>query len=207
MTFNRKNLPLFEAVPTARLVMATNTLPRFADRSNGVWRRMLLLPLSAVITQGEKVAGMDQASWWSDRPDELSGILLWALLGLARLIQQKEFTEPAAMLKAIGEYQLECFPARKFLTDAYEVNESGEVSTHESYLLYRKWCDDHGYRQQSSGQFGKEIRKAFPAVKEKRWVIRHDGTRGPGYTGIEVREQPSLEEAAEQENEKLSTLF
>lgn len=212
MTFNRKNLPLFEAVPTARLVMATNSLPRFADRSNGVWRRMLLLPLDVVIGDAERVAGMDSVEWWSARPKELAGILLWALTGLARLVKSRHFTRPESMLAGMAEYQLDCFPARRFLSETYENNEQGEVSTHEVYQLYRNWCEENGNKPQAANSFAKEIRKVFPSAKIKRWVIRHDGKKGPGYTGFEIREQPSLEQQAQenhenQENKKSETLF
>lgn len=214
MTFNRKGLPLFEAVPTARLVMATNALPRFADRSNGVWRRMLLLPLDVVIGADERVAGMDSVEWWSSKPNELSGIFLWALMGLARLMKPPhKFTRPKAMTEGLAEYQLECFPARRFLLETYEESEHGEVSTHEVYQLYRAWCEEHGNKPQASHTFGREIRKVFPGVIAKRWVIRHDGKRSPGYTGIEVRNQPSLEEAAAEndleakKNRKSESLF
>src|SRR5262245_60211733 len=40
MTFERKCKDGFSARPTARLVLSTNNLPRFVDRSEGVWRRL-----------------------------------------------------------------------------------------------------------------------------------------------------------------------
>jgi putative DNA primase/helicase len=210
MTFNRKNLPLFEAVPTARLVMATNALPRFADRSNGVWRRMLLLPLDVVIGSDERVAGMDSVEWWSARPGELAGIFLWALGGLHRLMSPPhKFTRPRAMVEGLAEYQLECFPTRRFLQETYEEDQHGEVSTHEAYQLYRKWCEENGNKPQASNHFSKEIKKTFPNAIAKRWVVRHDGKRSSGYTGIEVRNQLSFDAAAieNKENKNSASLF
>ena len=203
MTFNRKNLPLFEAVPTARLVMATNALPRFADRSNGVWRRMLLLPLDVVIGSSERVAGMDSSEWWSDQPDELAGMFLWALTGLARLMKPPhKFTQPLSSRAAVAEYQMDCFPARRFLDETYEVDPNGEVSTHEVYQGYKKWCDEHGNKPQASNTFAKEIKKVFPDAIPKRRVMRHDGKIGPGYTGIEFRNQADIGSEENQENEE-----
>lgn len=210
MTFNRKNLPLFEATPTARLVMATNALPRFADRSNGVWRRMLLLPLDVVIGDSERVAGMDSVEWWTARPAELAGIFLWALAGLARLMKPPhKFTRPQSMLAGMAEYQLDCFPARRFLSETYEEDEHGEVSTHEVYQLYRKWCEENGHKKfQASQTFGREIKKVFPKAIPKRWVLRHDGKRGHGYTGIEMTPETLVTPETEEENlEKISGLF
>jgi putative DNA primase/helicase len=43
MMFDRKGIDPIEAMPTARLVLATNNRPRFSDRSGGLWRRLLLM--------------------------------------------------------------------------------------------------------------------------------------------------------------------
>src|SRR5262249_15780424 len=43
ITFEKKYKDPFAARPTARLTLATNTLPLFRDRSRGIWRRIILL--------------------------------------------------------------------------------------------------------------------------------------------------------------------
>ncbi|TXT21170.1 MAG: hypothetical protein FD138_4088, partial [Planctomycetota bacterium] len=59
MQFERKYRDPIELTPTARLVLATNNLPRFADRSGGLWRRMILMPFRVTIPAAERVTGMD----------------------------------------------------------------------------------------------------------------------------------------------------
>ncbi|MEX2025863.1 MAG: phage/plasmid primase, P4 family, partial [Pirellulaceae bacterium] len=87
MSFGRKYLSAIERTPTARLIMAVNNRPRFSDRSDGVWRRMLLVPWRIQIGQEERIPNMDKPWWW-ERQGELPGMLLWAIRGLARLRQQ-----------------------------------------------------------------------------------------------------------------------
>src|SRR5205085_6404521 len=41
MTFEKKGHDSFTAPPTARLVLSTNNVPRFSDKTDGVWRRIL----------------------------------------------------------------------------------------------------------------------------------------------------------------------
>ena len=43
MTFDKKHKDPLQVNPTARLVFATNRLPKFADRSDGIWRRFVPL--------------------------------------------------------------------------------------------------------------------------------------------------------------------
>ena len=51
MTFERKYKDAFSAKPTAKVMIATNELPCFTDRSQGVWRRLLLAPFNRSIPE------------------------------------------------------------------------------------------------------------------------------------------------------------
>ena len=126
MTFNRKNQSLIEAAPSARLVLATNNRPRFSDRSGGLWRRMLLLPLTVQITEAERVHGMDHPEFWSDQ-NELPGLFAWSLVGLARLRQKRRFTVPRICASAVEDYRAEVNPARRFLLEHFIDQPGGEA--------------------------------------------------------------------------------
>src|SRR5262249_2891693 len=64
MTFERKGKDPFTARPTARLVLSTNNVPRFADKTEGVWRRLLLVPFNRRVSDAERVPGLDKPEWW-----------------------------------------------------------------------------------------------------------------------------------------------
>jgi putative DNA primase/helicase len=64
MEFERKFKTPFPIKPTARLVIATNNAPQFSDKSDGIWRRALLLQFSIQIPYGERRAGMDEVKFW-----------------------------------------------------------------------------------------------------------------------------------------------
>ena len=94
MEFEYKFKTPFSAKPTARLILSTNNPPMFSDKTDGVWRRMLLLRCSVQIPESERVAGMDSVEWWRDA-GELPGILNWAIAGLVQLRKQGRFIVPA----------------------------------------------------------------------------------------------------------------
>ena len=54
MYFDRKCISGIETKPTARLLVVTNNLPRFSDRSDGIWRRILLIPWRVTIPENEQ---------------------------------------------------------------------------------------------------------------------------------------------------------
>jgi putative DNA primase/helicase len=164
---NRKFKSYLSFVPTARLILATNNRPRFSDRSQGLWRRMLILPLDHYVTDAERVYGMDQQSFWEP---ELSGMLNWALQGLFALREQRGFTVPQASVRALDDYRDEANPCREFLTEHYEqvASDTQWVESTEMYSTYAQWCKSHGYQPLNSKNFGKEIRRAFPACERRQ---------------------------------------
>jgi len=171
MAFDRKGLPLVNAAPTAKLMVAWNTRPRFKDRTDGVWRRMLIVPFNKKVSEDRKVRGMDKWEWWVEQ-GEASGILLWAIAGLDRLTDQGEFTHSDVSQMAVDDYRAESNPASEFLRDFVEPGE-GKILTSLLYRLYANWCQKQGYRPLGSRMFGKEVRRIFP--KSERIRARDGG--------------------------------
>jgi P4 family phage/plasmid primase-like protien len=178
MSFDRKNLPRIDMVPTARLVVSTNDRPKFRDKSGGVWRRLLLLPMTTVIPEKEKILGMDEIKWW-EQSGELPGMLLWALRGLARLKRQKAFTVPLVSAAELEQYRDEQNPARVFLRDYTQASDDAEVKTEELYSGYVAWCESHGHKPVPDTNFGKEV-KRFHDVDKQR--VRLHGKRTNVYS-------------------------
>jgi len=182
MQFDRKGLQSICCAPTARLMLACNTLPRFADRTDGVWRRMLMIPWGVTISDGKRVKGMDKATWWQ-ASGELPGMFLWALQGLARLRRQGGFSESETMREAIEEHKNEANPTRVFLQQNLEENNSGIIRSSELYRIYKKWIDENGYRPLSERPFGKETMRIFKNCKKIRRGSSND--RYWAYEGIQ----------------------
>jgi len=168
MFCNRKGIPGINVTPTARLMLACNTRPRFSDRSDGIWRRMLLIPFRVQIPESERVFGMDQVSWW-EQSGELPAIFNWALLGLDRLRRQRWFTKSQTSEAAREDYREEMNPARHFLKDHLELKAGGTIPSKVLYSIYSKWAKESGHHALSDRQFGKEVLRCFPqAAKVQR---------------------------------------
>lgn len=177
MSFDRKGIDPIECIPTAKLMLSWNTRPRFRDRSQGLWRRMLLVPFNRKVPEAEKIAGMATPEWWI-RQGEASGILLWAIRGLYRLRRRGYFIQPEASLEAIGDYQKEANPALEFFEDHIERASESYVKAEWLYRVYHHWCEKSGVKPLGNRQFGKEVRKQFPEIERKR-VPRHQDPSRP----------------------------
>jgi len=171
MYFDRKGVSGLNVVPTARLMIACNIRPRFNDRSDGVWRRMILMPFQIQIPEEERIIGMDKAWWW-EQSGELPAIFNWALLGLARLRSQPSFTKSRLVERAKEEYREEMNPARMFLKEYLEPSQSGLIPTKVLYQFYCDWISENGYRPLSEKQFGREVRRCFPSCVRNRTGVR-----------------------------------
>lgn len=195
MQFDRKFKEPIHALPTARLVLATNNRPRFSDRSGGLWRRMILMPFRVTIGENDpaRVRGMDKPKWWEES-GELPGMLNWALAGLDRLRHQGHFTLSRVCEEALAEYRTENNPARMFLTEGYEAKDGCVTLCGVLFEAYRDWCNVRGYSPLADRSFGKEIRRVFTKVERRE---RKKGEPGEGrdyvYAGVKAKEPEAKE--------------
>jgi P4 family phage/plasmid primase-like protien len=185
LEFERKFKAPFKARPTARLVLATNNPPQFSDKSDGLWRRMLLLKFTVQIPEAERVAGMDSVEFWQKTGD-LPGMLNWALAGLHALRQAGRFTVPAECQEDVERLRTDSNPARRFLQEYYQAG-AEEIPTADLYKAYRDWCSSNGHFALAEGGFGKEVSRRFPSVTRRR--LGPVANRYWAYCGLERRRE------------------
>lgn len=167
MYFDRKGIDGIDVTPTARLLLATNNLPRFSDRTDGIWRRLILVPWHVQVKDDEKIHGMDKPRFWNES-GELSGIFNWAITGLHRLRLQRKFTFSDAVKSAIDNYKTEVNPCREFLLDTFEYKRGESTYSEVIYGRYSEWCEKNGHRPFGNKQFGKEVMRTFSGVERER---------------------------------------
>lgn len=164
MTIEQKNKDPILAKSTARLTFATNVLPRFRDRSNGLWRRMVPIQFLVQILDTKKQnKNLVDGDWWISSA-ELPGIMNWALQGLARLMTRGHFILPESSNRLLAEYKDEANPAKLFLEENCTFTSGANVSQRVLYLKYSKWIRDQGGVPLGGTQFRKEVEKHFPKV-------------------------------------------
>jgi len=180
---DRKFLPSIAVRPTARLVFATNTLPKFSDRSNGIWRRLLLLHLRGAIPESAQIQGLDKPETWI-QGGEMPGIFCWAVCGLLRLMRNTAFTRPRSMEANICDYRQDSNPARHFILTHCRVAECASTAKHMIYQGYRTYCEENGHRYLASNSFGRELsaslRREIATTK-----VTISGRRVDGYASVE----------------------
>jgi putative DNA primase/helicase len=146
--------------PSARLVFTTNNLPRFRDRSSGIWRRVIVLPFRVSIAEARQDPHLS-----AKLRAELPGILNWSVEGLRRLRQRERFTEPTVCQQAVDDYKAESSPGRTFLKERVQAVPTGCLPCADAYTQYRAWSKENGYEPLNERQFGKDVTRIFPSAR------------------------------------------
>lgn len=168
----RKGKDPFYFVPYARFVVAMNQLPRINDTSHGFFRRVLLLPFNRVIQPHEQDRNLVQKLH-----DEVSGIFVWALEGLQRLLNAEDFTAIPSGESALKDFKQQNNPVELFVSDIILLDENekvepiGKTLIADVYQLYRDHCAAMGCHPLGNARFGNEM--AGLGVK----VLRSSGKR------------------------------
>lgn len=178
-TFERKFREPVHAVPTAKIMISTNALPRFNDKTQGIWRRILLVPFEKTIPEERQVKNLAAEII----ANELPGIFNWALEGLRKLNRANGFALPDRSKVLLEDYRRDADPARAFLLEHYTYGPNAYgVVCDTLYQEYRAWCESNGCYALSNRQFGKQVRRVFSGVERDR--SGGGGTRPWIYRGL-----------------------
>lgn len=142
---------------TGKHIFSTNHLPRFRDRTLGLWRKMSVIDFAVTITEEEK----DERLKHKIIDEELSGVFKWALGGLIRLINRGKFVEPKMCTDKKEEVSTEINSAKKFIKDTLEFGQGEMVNCVEIYKEYNDWCKSSNYRPVNEVHFGRQIFREF----------------------------------------------
>jgi putative DNA primase/helicase len=140
-----------------KLVFLANTLPRVKDSSDGYFRRLLLVPFTQTLPQGEWDEGLARRII----DNELPGVFNWALEGLRRLWANKRFTKAKAVEDAVAEYREKADPVLGFIREnAVQPDPENAQPLGDWYQRYVGYCKENGHGYPVNRQtFADRLRK------------------------------------------------
>lgn len=153
-----------EARVTARCVFATNEMPHFSDRSNGVWDRVRVIPFNVVFRNTDK----QNPHLFEELCGELPGIFNWALDGLRKLRDHKTFPQGEEGHMVLDQLREDCDHEGTFLRETVKEAKNGSVESQRLYQSYRKWCQDNGYSPVGANKFKSAVLRGFPGASYER---------------------------------------
>lgn len=135
------NKGLFTFLPSFKMTISGNHKPKIKDTSNGIWRRMQLVPWAVTIPDDE----VDRKLGDRMRGAEASGIFNRLLDGLLDWLEHG-LIQPESVRKATRAYRDDSDDLGRFLSAICEVADVPEVrcGSRELYELYSAWAEAAG---------------------------------------------------------------
>lgn len=138
ITINRKNLKEIETHVPVKLTFLMNELPVIKDKSHGLQRRIIILPMTKPIPKSFQNKSLSQ-----QLHQELPGILNWAICGLKRLKQNDfNFTISKKMTNIKQKYFNKTSPMAEFIKNCLEPNfDNTNLSGNELMTAFKTWSE------------------------------------------------------------------
>lgn len=171
---------------SVRLMIMSNDVPSFADESGALAARIL------AVTTSVSFLGKEDRTLEGRILCELPGVLLWALAGLDRLVENGgRFTEPESAQDAMELYRAQSSPVGMFLSEWCELDPDASTTKEALYDAWKAWCKDAG--RDHPGTLAGLSRNLFAAGKGiKASKPRVGGRQVPSFMGVRltVERQP-----------------
>ena len=150
----KKHKDPFNFKSKARLLFSCNQLPLIhGDNSEGVFRRLLIIPFNHSIPEGQKDPHL-----LDKLHEEADGILMFALHGLRRLISNNfVFSETEANRNELNKYRKSSNSSRSFVHDCCEFDVNSRTEITELYDTYKLYCETYNYRIDTKSYFIDQI--------------------------------------------------
>lgn len=165
------------------MVFSTNELPVLKKESQEYYTRWIIFPFSKSFYGHEDASVEEKIT----TPEEMSGILNWALVGLERLLKNGEFsyTEDAARF-----YRRMAEPVAAFLEDWCTPDYRGFVTKENLMNAFNLYAEENGFPPApSKKKFGTYIKdQLIIPVEEGRRTTKKDGV-AEAWNGIVLREE------------------
>ena len=154
ITVERKNQNPFKYSNRAKLIFAANALPPTTDKSEGFFRRCIIIPFNAVYRETDPKYDANKLDKLITT-DAKNYLFLLAVEGLKSLMKNKKFDEPDATKVISDYYELSNNNVLMWFNSVEETFDDIK-SAFTNYLLY---CTNSGYKPVSIGKFKQEYDK------------------------------------------------
>jgi putative DNA primase/helicase len=177
----RKYLEPWHGRLSVRFLILSNELPALPDQSGALSARYVLFHTPNSFA-GHEDRGLDAALRL-----ELSGILLWALEGLRRLMAEGTIRTPASAREIMDEVDSLGSPIKAFAKERCTLAHDLWISKDDLWFAYQRWHQASGIpgHPLSKEMFSRSLKTAFPGrLKDYRPRSPDNAPRPMCWSGI-----------------------
>lgn len=167
LNVERKGKDPFDFTNYAKLIFSANEMPRMNDYTDGLNRRLQIVPFRAKFSPDDP----DYDPFITDKllsDESMQYVLNLALNALKRLLKNKKFTNSKAVKQEMEQYLEENNPIISFVNNNQIEFDRRDVKV--VYEEYRIYCNENGYQPVSNVNFGKQVRKLYGYVSKPQRI-------------------------------------
>jgi putative DNA primase/helicase len=127
----------FDFFPTHKAFITTNHKPIIRGTDEGIWRRVHLIPFTIAID----VSAVERDFRERRLVPELSGILNWALAGLAAYLREG-LNPPNSVLASTQEYRSDMDVVGQWIQERCQLDPHATITTGAAYMDYSGWANE-----------------------------------------------------------------
>lgn len=146
VTVERKGERPYKITPYATHIYSANTIPRSFDKTDGFYRRWMLIPFNAKFSPDDE----DYDPMITDKittPEALSYLLNIGIRGAQRLIRVGHFTEPQSVKDALEAYKADNSTVLSWIEDKeLTLDYFLENPRDKTYSEFCDWCKVSGIK-------------------------------------------------------------
>ncbi|WGI36471.1 phage/plasmid primase, P4 family [Mesomycoplasma lagogenitalium] len=176
-----KGKDFFKFKNKAKLIFATNKLPSTNEKTNGYFRRFLIVPFLAEFKGKSNDKNILEKLLTKNN---MNVLFSWAILGLKRLRENGEFTFSEKVNEILNNYEKSNNSIHQYLEDSFfysdqEIKSGLNVINKpvvDIYNEYKDYCLNNGFKALSKVNFKSEVLLYYRAIKlkTKRLKIERD---------------------------------
>lgn len=174
----------FYFINDAKLIFSANQLPEVNDRTHAFWRRWFMVRFRETFT------GRADRHLLEKLKDELPGVLNFALLGLADLVEDGDFKPTQTSEQLALEWKQRADPVYWFVSTQVDKAPGAWIPKEDLFEEYVQFCETHGCSPRKPEVFGKLLPNHAPWVRTERRTIGGKAVRG----WLGLRSRPDVEE-------------
>jgi putative DNA primase/helicase len=155
--------------PNFSLWLSTNHRPVIRGTDDGIWRRVLLIPWKAKITDDEKDDGLHEKLL-----KEAPGILRWMLEGAWKW-HEAGLEIPDQVRAETASYRDEMDLLGAFLEQCCTTDENHTAQSSDLYGVFRAWCERQGERAWKQKTLKERLRERGIECVKRRGIMTFVG--------------------------------
>ncbi len=181
----------------AKLIFSTNKVPETRDNTDAFYRRWIIINFPNKFESDKADPNILEKI---TTPEELSGLLNFALEGLKRLLLNSQFSYSLSTEEVRIKYIMVSNPVLAFVESCVEANPENWIEKDILYGAFRNFCIQHGLPIKAKNVFARELPRYINVRSER--VTNDKGKRLNVFKGIVLTCNGRNEDDENEHNDK-----